>query len=290
MLKTVSLFNYKMMKEYLNSKFDFSSDELIDVIDELPRWSAPFGLKLLDNIRLKRGISVLDIGFGTGFPLIEMAAMLGKDSTVYGIDPWKAMVKRTEKKLAIYNIENVKLISGVAEDIPLPDNAIDLITSNNGINNVKDLDKTFSECLRVLKSGGQFLQTMNLNTTMIEFYEIMESVLKDLDMLHEIENMHEQIYKMRKPLDEFIHQIEQHGFSVTHVVNDQFDYKYIDGTTMFNNHFIRMAFLDGWKSFIPSHRYEEVFSLVEDRINEIAEVNGYFKLSIPFVLIDSTKP
>ena len=165
------------MKKYLNSKFDLNSDELIEVFDEVPFWAAPFGLKLIDKVVLRKGIKALDIGFGAGFPLTELAMRLGNTCTVYGIDPWAAAIKRTRKKLAIYGIENVEIIEGVAESIPLPSDSIDLIVSNNGINNVEDLEKVLSECSRIIKQGGQFILTMNLNNTMLEFYDILEIVI-----------------------------------------------------------------------------------------------------------------
>jgi 16S rRNA G527 N7-methylase RsmG len=53
----------------------------MEVIDELPIWSVPFGLKLLDVVDYKPTISAIDIGFGTGFPLIELAMRFGNTST-----------------------------------------------------------------------------------------------------------------------------------------------------------------------------------------------------------------
>ena len=71
------------MKKYLNNQLDFSN--LVEVFDEIPIWAAPFGLKLLEFINYKLNISALDIGFGTGFPLTELAMRLGESSIVYGI-------------------------------------------------------------------------------------------------------------------------------------------------------------------------------------------------------------
>jgi ubiquinone/menaquinone biosynthesis C-methylase UbiE len=150
----------------------------VEVFDELPIWSAPFGLKLLDRIVYKPGISAIDIGFGTGFPLTEIAMRLGPDSTVYGIDPWAEAIARVQKKIALYRIGNIRIIQGVAESIPLDDRSMDLITSNNGINNVNDVDRVLSECSRIIKKGGQFVMTMNLDKSMIEFYSQLENVLR----------------------------------------------------------------------------------------------------------------
>jgi len=277
------------MTDYLNSNFDLNSDTLIELLDEVPLWSAPFGLKLLEHITYKKNIIALDIGFGAGFPLTEIALRLGHSCKIYGIDPWDAAAKRAKKKLDFYNIDNVEIISGVAEDIPLNNNSVDLITSNNGINNVSDLGKTLNECSRIMKQGGQFIQTINLNNSMIEFYSIMEKVLKEFEMDHELTQMKKQIYEKRKPLEEFTNLIENNGFSIKYTQHEQFNYTFVDGTTMLNHYFIRLAFLDGWKSIVPVNRQPEVFKQIEKRINQNACEQGHFKLSVPFVLIDCKK-
>lgn len=74
--------------------FDLNSYKHVELIDELPFWSAPFGIKLLDSIMLKKNMTALDIGFGLGFPLTEIAMRLGKSSKIYGIDPWHTAIKR----------------------------------------------------------------------------------------------------------------------------------------------------------------------------------------------------
>ena len=277
------------MTKYLNSNFDLNSDKLINLLDELPLWSASFGLRLLENIKYRKTITALDIGFGLGFPLTELAMRLGDTCKVYGIDPWEAAIKRVERKIEFYGIKNIEILYGVSENIPLPDNSIDLITSNNGINNVENLDETLSECARIIKSGGQFVQTVNLNTTMIEFYDVLENVLIDLKMEAELKKMVAHIYEKRKPLDEFIDLIKSHDFSVENVISDNFEYQFVDGTTMLNHYFIQLAFLDAWKSIIPADKQIEVFTQVEKIINQKAEKDGIFKLSVPFVLIDCVK-
>jgi ubiquinone/menaquinone biosynthesis C-methylase UbiE len=274
------------MKNYLNSTFDLDSDELMEVFDELPFWAAPFGIKLMDKVVLRKGISALDIGFGAGFPLTELAMRLGNSSKVYGIDPWAAAIKRTRKKISFYGIENIEIIEGVAEEIPLATDSIDLIVSNNGINNVADLEKVLSECSRIMKQGGQFVLTMNLNNTMLEFYNLLEDVLLKSEMKAEIETMNQQIYKKRKPLGEFIELLEKHGFAIKGMDQDQFDYKFVDGTALMNHHFIRMAFLSGWKSIVPVEKQEFIFNEIELRMNELAQADGFIKLSVPFVVID----
>ena len=277
------------MSNYLKTDFDFDSDLLLELFDELPIWAAPFGLKLLDSIKYRKNISALDIGFGAGFPLTEIAMRLGETCKIYGIDPWDAAIRRTEKKIEFYGIKNVEIINGVAENIPLHDNSVELITSNNGLNNVESIEKALSECSRITKTGGQLIHTYNLDTTMFEFYDLLKVVLTENKMDKELEKLDDQIYKKRKPLNEFIKLLEMNNFSVKNILNDQFDYKFADGTAMLNHYFIRLAFLDGWKSIIPKEKQIEIFNLVENLLNQKAEKDGYVNLSVPFVLLDCVK-
>jgi ubiquinone/menaquinone biosynthesis C-methylase UbiE len=275
------------MKNYLSGKPDLSS--YAEVADECCIWSAPFGLKLLNYIRYKAGITAVDIGPGTGFPLIEVAMRLGESSTVYGIDPWMEAAERARKKIEFYQLSNIRLINGYAESIPLEDSTVDLVMSNNGINNVKDIDKVISECSRITKPGGQFVQTFNLDKTMVEFYLVFESVLNDLGMEKEIRLMYQHIWEKRRPLDELISMVSSHGFIIKDIEQDQFDYRFSNGTAMLNHFFMKLAFLPSWKAILPSNRAEEIFDRIEKKLNEQAKALGEFKLSIPFVLINALK-
>lgn len=276
----------QIMTKYLKNIFDLNSEYQADLLDEMPIWSAPFGLKLLDNIKLKKNISALDIGFGVGFPLTEIALRLGKTCKIYGIDPWEAAIKRAKRKLEFYEITNVEIIQGEAENIPLKDNSIDLITSNNGINNVSDMPKVMDECARIMKPGGQFIQTMNLDSSMVEFYDIFKNTLKEENLADLVRKVDEHIYKKRKPLNEVISLLEEKGFQVKNIIHDKFEYKFVDGTTFLNHYFMRLAFMDRWKKIIPEDRLQKIFSIIENKINIKAEKKGLFRLSIPFVVID----
>ena len=214
---------------------------------------------------------------------------LGKSCTVYGIDPWEAAIIRTEEKLKHYGITNVKIIHGVAEQIPLEDRSVDLIVSNNGINNVSDLNRVLSECGRVMRVNGQFVLSVNLEATMVEFYSVLEQVLTDLGMKEEIGNITKHIYSKRKPLPELTTLLTQYGFTVSGIMEDQFDYQFTDGTTLLQHFFIRLAFLPSWKNIVPADRQDEVFAKIETRLNEQADYAGQCKLSVPFVILNCEK-
>ena len=235
------------MGNYLNSNFDFENAELVNVLDELPLWSAPFGLKLLEMVDYKKNLTVLDIGFGLGFPLTELAMRLGDSSKVYGIDLWEMAIERAKSKLGIYEISNTTILNASADEMPFKNSFFDLIVSNNGLNNVNDLKKSFYECGRVAKKSAQFVFTMNLENSMIEFYEIYKEVLIENALIPELTNLKEHIYHKRRPLSEIRKELTDNKFFIRNELHDTFSYCFADGTSMLNHFLIRLAFLDSWK-------------------------------------------
>ena len=214
---------------------------------------------------------------------------LGNTCRIIGIEPWKAAINRTYKKIRFYGINNIEIITGFAENIPLDNNSVDLIVSNYGLNNVDDLEQVLSECSRIIKSKGQFIQSFNLDSTMFEFYEIFETLLFELNMNSELQKIKMHIYKKRKPLDVFIKKIENNGFLINEVIKDKFEYKFIDGTTMLNHFFIRLAFLNEWINIIPRKKQSQIFNELELRMNKKSEADSLFTLSVPFVVVDTEK-
>jgi Methylase involved in ubiquinone/menaquinone biosynthesis len=271
------------MKEYLVNPIPFQ------MFDELPIWSAPFGLKLLEHIDYKKNISALDIGFGTGFPLTEIAMRLGGSSIVYGIDLSLDAIEKTHKKVEYYGINNVKLIEGFAESIPLANNSIDLITSNNGLNNVSDIDKAFGECARIITKGGQLILTMNLDGSMFEFYDILKDTLSDFQLYDEIRLMEKHIVQKRPAVNGIVSKLREQGFEIKDLKYDQFNYYFADGTAMFNHYFIRLAFMNAWIEILPKEKLEVIFDKIENELNKKAELLGKVILSIPYVVINAIK-
>jgi arsenite methyltransferase len=277
------------MLEYLNLTINPDNANLISAIDELPLWSAPFGIKLLNTITMRSSSNILDIGCGTGFPLVELAQRFGKDSHVYGIDPWEKALERVQIKLDAYHIANVNVQTGVAENLPFENSFFDLIVSNNGLNNVRDLEKSICECARVSKSGGEFAQTFNLGGSMIEFYHVFEDVLIRENLEDAVLKMQEHIYQKRRPVEEVVEMLRKNAFTDIWVTQDAFPLRFADGSAMLNHSFISHWFLPNWKELVPKDKLIKVFTLIEEKLNNIARDEGELSLTIPFALIDCKK-
>ena len=268
----------------MNNKPDF-----VSFYDELPFWSAPFGLELLEQLQIQKGVQALDIGCGTGFPLIEMAQRLGKTCTIHGVDPWKEAMNRVRQKLDFFEINHVKLYEIKAESLPFPDDFFSVIVSNNGLNNIDDIDLVLAECYRTLKLGAQLLFTANLPGTMIEFYTVFEEVLESMGKTESITAMYDHIKSKRKTRQEHESNVNKAGFRIYKITEKYFKYVFADGTTMLNYSFIRLAFLPSWKALVPDQAVMEVFSQVEEKLNRKAEREGQIKLSVPFICMDCRK-
>ncbi len=274
------------MGEYFDERFDVEDPSSVSAIDELPLWSAPFGMRLLERLRLRRGMNVLDIGPGTGFPLLEIAQRLGPTGKVFGVDPWMGAVRRIRLKAGICRVDNAMPVVGVGEDMPFADSVFDLVVSNNGTNNVADVERTFSESFRVSRPGAQLVIAVNLKETMIEFYDLFERLLRERGMDGEVARMKRHIYSMRRPIGETVSSIEGAGFSVDEIINDRFKIGFVDGTAMLNHFLIRLAFLRPWKEVLEAGDREEIFGRIENRLNSMSGAAEGFALTVPFAILD----
>ena len=106
--------------------------------------------------KLNPGDIVLDLGSGGGIDVLLSAKRVGLTGKAYGLDmtdEMLALARENQRKAGVHNVEFLK---GEIENIPLPDNSVDVIISNCVINLSSDKDKVLREAFRVLKPGGRF--------------------------------------------------------------------------------------------------------------------------------------
>lgn len=105
---------------------------------------------------LSLGEIVLDLGSGGGIDVLLSARRAGPSGFAYGLDMTEEMLALAEKNKAEAGAQNVRFLKGHIENIPLPDNSVDVIISNCVINLSADKDAVLREAFRVLKPGGRF--------------------------------------------------------------------------------------------------------------------------------------
>lgn len=104
---------------------------------------------------IKPGMSVLDVGAGSGTDVTIAARLTGETGKVWALDVTPEMRQKLSDMVAREGLSQIESLSGDAESIPLPDNSIDVVTSNGVLNLVPDKRKAIAETFRVLKPGGQ---------------------------------------------------------------------------------------------------------------------------------------
>lgn len=104
---------------------------------------------------LKPGETVLDLGSGGGLDVILSARRVGPTGKAYGVDFLPEMLELGRSNAAKAGVDNVEFLEGMIEDLPLPDQSVDVVISNCVINLAPDKTPVFNEIRRVLKPGGR---------------------------------------------------------------------------------------------------------------------------------------
>ena len=107
-------------------------------------------------IDLKPGETVLDLGSGGGIDVLLSARRVGAAGKAYGLDMTDEMLALARENQRQTGVENVEFLKGEMENIPLPDNSVDVVISNCVINLSADKSRVLREAFRVLKPGGRF--------------------------------------------------------------------------------------------------------------------------------------
>jgi arsenite methyltransferase len=105
---------------------------------------------------LHEGEVVLDLGSGAGADVLISARRVGPTGRAIGIDMTDEMLELARRNAADAGIDNVEFRQGYLEELPLPDNSVDVVISNCVINLSGDKPKVLAEAARVLKPGGRF--------------------------------------------------------------------------------------------------------------------------------------
>ena len=107
-------------------------------------------------IELKQGETVLDLGSGGGIDVLLSARRVGPTGKAYGLDMTDDMLSLARENQRKAGATNVEFLKGEIENIPLPDNSVDVVISNCVINLSADKARVLREAFRVLRPGGRF--------------------------------------------------------------------------------------------------------------------------------------
>jgi arsenite methyltransferase len=125
---------------------------------------------------LRPGDVVLDLGSGGGLDVLLTARRVGPDGHAYGVDMTDAMLELANRNKEKAGVTNATFLKGTIEQVPLPDEAVDVVMSNCVINLAEDKGAVIREALRVLRPGGRLAIS-----DMVELRPLPAVVKKELD-------------------------------------------------------------------------------------------------------------
>lgn len=269
-------------------EIDYNEPTFGDLWDELPLWSAPFGLLLLERVPMRRGMTILDLGSGTGFLTFELIQRCGTGTRVIAVDPWAAGANRVRRKVAHLGVDGVILLERDAASLALGAESVDLIVSNLGVNNFDNAPSVMAECARVAKPGAEMFITSNLVGTMAEFYDVFRTTLRELGQADALRDLDLHIAH-RATMESIVTMLRDAGFHSTEQTTDSFRLRFADGSAMLRHHFMRLGFLPAWKAVVPAGEQRAVFDALERALNSHAERNGELSLTIPMGCVAARK-
>jgi arsenite methyltransferase len=272
-----------------NAVFDFTSDDEASAFDELPLWAAPFGLRLLELVRLAPDLSLLDVGCGSGFPLVELAQRLGPGAELHGLDPWVRGLRRAVFKSERLGLTNVQVHEGVAEQMPFSDGAFDCVVSNNGYNNVDDRLRALAETARVCRDSGQLVLTLNLDGSFRELHEELFAVLAREGLSEAASATSAFIAKRRPQLGEVMQDVLAAGFVIEEIEPDEFSFRFASAEALRQHAFFRRAQLPALRAIVPADARSSVFEQLERRLEVVVQREGELRLSVPFVTLSAVR-
>ncbi len=104
---------------------------------------------------LSPGEAVLDLGSGGGLDVLLAARQVGPTGHVYGLDMTEEMLELARRNAAEAGVDNVTFLAGLIEEIPLPDESINVVLSNCVVNLSDDKPAVFADLARVVRPGGR---------------------------------------------------------------------------------------------------------------------------------------
>jgi ubiquinone/menaquinone biosynthesis C-methylase UbiE len=116
---------------------------------------APVTQGLVEDGLISSGHAVLDIATGPGEPALSIAASIGPQGKVFGIDPVPGMVAAARRAADHLGFRNAQFDVAYADDLPFPADTFDAVVSRFGVMFFPSPVDAVREMLRVLKPGGK---------------------------------------------------------------------------------------------------------------------------------------
>jgi arsenite methyltransferase len=269
---------------------DLNDPDAGEYFDELPLWSAPFGQLMLEQVPLRRGMTVLDLACGTGFLTLELALRCGDTAVVHAVDPWASAMLRLQRKIDRLGIGGVHLHQFDAAQLDLPLESVDLVVCNLGLNNFDDPVAVLARCRALMRPGATLALCTNPAGHMAEFYTIFRGVLQKRGLLDACGAALEAHVARRGSSASVGKLLDAAGLSVRRSVDSSVRWRFADGGALFDHRLIRLGFLPGWTALVPEAERAPFFAQLQSELDRVAAAQGCLELTVPLLYVEAVRP
>ena len=176
-----------------------------------------------------------------------------------------------------------------AAHLPFEDETFDLIVSHLGINNFTEPEAVLAECFRVARPKAHLVLTTNPVGHMSEFYEVFRATLRELQKPAYLERL--QVNEAHRGTKESTSNLLQAvGFRVVKIREESFQFRYLDGSALFNHILTKVGFLEGWRRVVDPEDEQHVFAILENKLNQMASVQGELQMTVRMLYLEAEKP
>ena len=283
----------KLQKEILSNKdsvFNFLDNS--EFYDDYSVWSSLTGNELLDIIPLKNKAFILDIGTGTGFPVIELAKRFKKNNKFFAIDKWDKVIEIAEKKSIIKSLKNITFLVGDFRILSFCHN-FDLIISNNGFSSSKYRKDILKKCYILLNNNGELYFSAISPNSFKEFYFANYKCLQKIGIKKEqIDKLNQKKNNLRKDGNYYKKVLENIGFVDIKIKKKRKILRVANLNSLLNYTPLNLFIFKEWKEDIiqiTGDKYKIFFNYLNSFINKQIKKEKSFINTIEFNIISARK-
>ena len=173
--------------------------------------------RLVSDAHLRRGMRVLDLGSGTGYPALLAAQTAGPDGRVTGLDLAESMLTVAQRKATRLGLNNVTFRTADVTMLPFEASSFDAVISRFCLMFLPEISQAVAEISRVLKSGGYVAAAVWSLPEKNPYLRIPMDVIKQFIELPPVDPTAPGIFRLAKP-GELAGMLEQGGL---HDVTEQ---------------------------------------------------------------------
>jgi len=217
----------------------------------VPGWREVFDRLVDDELKIPGKIRVLDAGCGTGGFAVDLAAKLGADSEIIGVDESDERLALARGKAEMQKLSNIEFLHGSPAATAQADNAFDLVVGDATMTPPEQIRSVLTELVRVARPGGTIVLKLTTRGSFDEFFSIYWEALHDTghdDLTPQLESL----ITERLTISDAETLAKKAGLHRVRCVTRKERFDYADAAAFFSAPLIESSFLDHWMAIVPN--------------------------------------